>query len=350
MQPFGRTSDGAIARLFTLANGRGFRVDVTDFGGAIVRIVAPDRDGRLEDVVLGFDSVEGYASHPSYLGALVGRCGNRIAHGRFALDGVTYSLAQNNRPGGISCHLHGGLRGFDKVMWAAEPATTKDGATLRLRYRSRDGEEGYPGNLDVEVTYTVTAENALRIEYSAKTDRATPVNLTNHSYFNLAGAGQPSVLDHVVTLAASHFTPVNAGLIPTGELARVAGTPFDFRTPQRIGARIDATDEQLRHGAGYDHNFVLDGEGLRLAATVFVPRSGRQLEVLTTEPGVQFYTGNFLDGSFAGKGGHRYPRRSGFCLETQHFPDSPNQPRFPSVILRPDSVLQSQTVFRFSSR
>jgi aldose 1-epimerase len=349
VQSFGRTPGGATARLFTLANDRGFRVDITDFGGAIVRVFAPDRAGRLDDVVLGFDSVAGYAEHTSYFGALIGRYGNRIAHGRFTLDGVNYSLAQNNRPGGIPCHLHGGVRGFDKVVWSAEPAATKDGPALRLRYRSRDGEEGYPGNLEVEVVYTVTADNALRIAYAAKADRATPVNLTNHSYFNLAGAGQPSVLEHRVTLAASHFTPVNAGMIPTGEIARVDGTPFDFRTPHAIGERIGRDDEQLRHGSGYDHNFVLDGKGLRPAATVFEPASGRTLEVLTTEPGVQFYTGNFLDGSLIGKHGHRYARGSGLCLETQHFPDSPNQPQFPSTILRPGQMLQSQTIFRFGT-
>jgi aldose 1-epimerase len=355
VQPFGQTPEGRTARLFTLQNSRGFRVDVTDYGGAVVRIIAPDREGQLGDVALGFDSVEGYVAHQSFLGALVGRCGNRIAHGRFTLDGVTYPLALNNTPGGIACHLHGGLRGFDRVMWEAEPQTTAAGPALRLRYRSRDGEEGYPGNLDVEVTYTVTADHALRIDYVATTDRATPVNLTNHSYFNLAGEGRGEVLGHALTLHAARYLPVNAGLIPLGELAPVADTPFDFRAPHTIGERIGRSHEQLRHGSGYDHTFVIDGweqqaARLRPAATVFEPQSGRLLEVLTTEPGVQFYSGNFLDGSFVAKHGHRYARRTGFCLETQHFPDSVNQPAFPSVILRPGETYRSQTVYRFSAR
>lgn len=356
MQPFGQTPDGQTARLFTLENARGFRADITDFGGAVVRLFAPDRHGRLDDVVLGFDSVEGYAAHRSFLGALVGRYGNRIAHGRFTLDGVTYALATNNTPAGIPCHLHGGRRGFDVVTWEATPENTPGGRALRLRYRSRDGEEGYPGNLEVEVVYTVTDDNALRIDYTATTDRATPVALTNHSYFNLAGDGSGEILGHALTLHASHYTPVNAGLIPTGEIATVADTPFDFRSPHTIGERIERSHEQLRHGSGYDHNFVIDGSSatgtsrLQPAATVFEPKSGRILEVLTTEPGLQFYSGNFLDGSFTGKNGHRYARRCGFCLETQHFPDSPNQPRFPSAILRPGQTLRSQTVFRFSAR
>jgi len=354
--PFGRTPDGRAATLFTLENTRGARAEITDFGGTLVRLVVPDRQGRLADVLLGCDSAEAYAAHTAYLGALIGRCGNRIAHGKFSLDGQAYTLVTNNAPGGISCHLHGGTRGFDKVLWRAEPFESADGPALRLSYHSADGEEGYPGNLDVTVVYTLAADHALRIDYTATTDRATPVNLTNHAYFNLAGENSGDVLGHVLALAASRYTPVNAGLIPTGELAPVAGTPFDFRAPHTIGERIALPNEQLRFGAGYDHNFVLDKPAAAattqpsLAATVLEPKSGRVLEVLTTEPGVQFYSGNFLDGSFVGKNGFRYARRTGFCLETQHFPDSPNQPAFPSIILRPDTTLRSTTVFRFSVR
>jgi aldose 1-epimerase len=355
VQPFGKLPDGRTARLFTLENTRGLRVEVTNYGGAVVRLFAPDRQGRSADLVLGFDSVERYASHTAFFGALIGRYGNRIAHGRFTLDGVTYALPTNNTPGGIPCHLHGG-RGYDKVLWEAESRVTDAGPALLLHYRSRDGEEGYPGNLAVEVTYTVTADNALQIDYRATTDRATPVNLTNHSYFNLGGAGGEEILAHALTLHANRYTPVNAGLIPLGDLAPVADTPFDFRTPHTIGDRIERANEQLRYGSGYDHNFVLDranGAGapqLQPAATVFEPQSGRLLEVLTTEPGIQFYSGNFLDGSLVGKGGSRYAKRTGFCLETQHFPDSPNQPAFPSTILRPGETFRSQTVYRFSAR
>lgn len=351
MQSFGHLPDGTAARLFRLANAQGFRAEISDYGGTIVRLFAPDRQGALGDVVLGFDRVADYVAHSPYFGAIVGRCGNRIAGGRFSLDGHTYALAQNNTPGGIPCHLHGGRRGFDKVLWSAQPGNTADGPALRLTHRSVDGDEGYPGNLDVSVVYTVTADNALRIDYRATTDRATPVNLTNHSYFNLAGHDSGSVLDHTLEVQAARFTPVNAGLIPTGELAAVEGTPLDFRTAHRIGARIEAAHEQLRVASGYDHNFVFDpvpsAEAPRLVATAEDPRSGRVLDVLTTEPGVQFYSGNFLDGSFAGKDGRVYQRRDGFCLETQHFPDSPNQPQFPSVILRPGHTLRSTTTYRF---
>lgn len=350
MQSFGQLPDGSPARLFTLASANGLRADISDYGGAIVRLFAPDRAGTLADVVLGFDCVEDYARHSPYFGSLVGRCGNRIAQGRFTLDGIIYPLAQNNSPGGIPCHLHGGVRGFDKVVWRAEQENTPAGPALRLTYRSRDGEEGYPGNLDVTVIYTLTADNAVRIDYFATTDRATPVNLTNHSYFNLAGHGAGSVLDHTLMLTASRYTPVNAGLIPTGEIAPVSGTPLDFRAPHRIGERIDAGHEQLRLAHGYDHNFVCDIPAPAtptLIATARDPRSGRVLDVLTTEPGVQFYSGNFLDGSFTGKDGCVYSPRGGFCLETQHFPDSPNQPHFPSVILRPGTELRSTTLYRF---
>lgn len=352
MKSFGHTADGREAHLYTLQNAHGLRADITNYGGIVVRLFTPDRRGKLDDVVLGFDSLGEYMAHSPYFGCIVGRVGNRVANGSFTLDGRTYTLAKNNQPGGIPCHLHGGLRGFDKVLWTAEPFTVPAGQGLRLRYRSVDGEEGYPGNLDVVVTYILGADDALKIEYSAASDKPTPVNLTNHTYFNLAGEGAPSVLSHALTLHASAYTPVNAGLIPTGEVATVADTPFDFRAPHTIGDRIERAHEQLRFAGGYDHNFVLDSRdgSVALAARVFEPQSGRILEVLTTEPGVQFYSGNFLKGAFAAKNGHVYQRRAGFCLETQHFPDSPNQPHFPSVILRPGETLQSTTVFRFSAR
>lgn len=356
---FGLTPDGRDCRLYTLENAAGLRADISDYGGTIVRLLAPDRSGRLADVVLGFDRAEGYVAHTSYFGCLVGRVANRIAGSKFSLDGRTFTLATNNTPAGIPCQLHGGLRGFDRALWRAEPLTTSAGPALRLHYRSVDGEEGYPGNLDVTVTYTL-AGSALHLDYVATTDQPTPVNLTNHTYFNLAGEGSGSVLDHVLTLHARRYTPANAGMIPTGEIAPVAGTPFDFTTPHALGERIAAPHPQLQLGAGYDHNFVIDRDGAAPAAgtpsepvpaaTVWEPRSGRLLEVLTTEPGVQLYTGNFLDGSLQGKGGEAYQHRHGFCLETQHFPDSPNQPTFPSVILRPGAVFQSTTVFRFSAR
>lgn len=352
MKSFGHAPGGHEARLYVLENANGFRAEITDYGGAIVRLFARDRKGQPGDVVLGFDRVEDYVAHSPYFGCIVGRVGNRIAHGRFTLDGQTYTLATNNEPGGIPCHLHGGRRAFDKVMWAAEPFRAPNGPALRLHYCSPDGEEGYPGNLDVTVIYTLESNDGIRIDYTAVTDQATPVNLTNHSYFNLAGEGAETILGHVVTLNASAYTPVNAGLIPRGELAPVEGTPLDFRAPHTIGERIDRPNEQLRFAGGYDHNFVVDraGEGLALAATVLEPQSGRILEVLTTEPGMQFYSGNFLRGGYAAKNGHVYLHRSGFCLETQHFPDSPNHPQFPTVILRPGETLHSTTVYRFSAR
>lgn len=352
MIAFGRTPDGRNARLFALENTRGVRAEITDYGGTLVRWFAPDRHGQRADILLGFDDVSGYADHTAYFGALIGRVGNRIADGKFSLGERSFRLALNNHPGGIGCHLHGGVRGFDKIIWQAEPLATAAGPALRLRHRSPDGDEGYPGNLDVTVTYTLTDDNELKLEYVATTDAPTPVNLTNHAYFNLAGHDTPDVLGHVLTLRASRYTPVTPGLIPTGELADVAGTPLDFTTPHTIGERIDRAHEQLRYARGYDHNFVLDhapGQ-LALAALAFEPKSGRCLEVLTTEPGVQFYSGNFLDGSWVGKAQQRYGLRSGFCLETQHFPDSPNQPGFPSVILRPGETLRSTTVYRVAAR
>ncbi len=348
-QTFGRLPDGRESRLFALRHASGFQADISDYGGTLVRLLAPDRAGRFADVVLGFDSVARYPAESPYFGALIGRVGNRIAAGKFTLDGRTHSLVTNNTPDGIPCHLHGGNVGFDKVLWSAEPITRAGQPALRLRYTSADGEEGYPGNLAVEVTYALTADPGLRIDYTATTDRATPVNLTNHSYFNLAGAGLGDVLAHEVTLRASRYTPVRPGLIPTGELAPVAGTPFDFLQPRTIGERIAQPHEQLRLGSGYDHNWVLDSAdgSLALAATVREPASGRVLEVLTTEPGLQFYTGNFLTGKLTGKSGATYARRGGLCLETQHFPDSVNQPAFPATILHPGQTYRSTTLYRF---
>ena len=341
---------------YTLKNTRGMELRVLDYGGIIVSLAVPDRAGRVDDVVLGFDRLEDYERSSAYFGAIIGRVGNRIARGRFTLDGRTYTLATNNGPN----HLHGGVRGFDKVRWEVSSFERQDACGLVLRYTSPDGEEGYPGMLRTTVTYTLTEGNELIFDYEATSDRATPVNLTQHSYFNLAGAGVGDVLSHVLTLNASSFTPVDSTLIPTGEIRSVAGTPFDFRTPVAIGARIDQADEQLGYGGGYDHNFVLSkggrggtGDGTDTptwAARVFDPTSGRVMEVYTTEPGVQFYSGNFLDGTVRGKRGAVYSRRSGFTLETQHYPDSPNQPAFPSSILAPGAKYHSRTLLRFGVR
>jgi len=346
-RPFGQTAEGAAVELYTLTNQNGLEVAITNYGGAVVSIKAPDRNGNLADVVLGFDTLDGYLKEHPYFGSLIGRYGNRIGKGRFTLNGVAYVLARNNGEN----HLHGGLKGFDKVVWKPVEATAKDAQTLVLSYLSKDGEEGYPGNLSVTVTYSLNDANELRIDYAATTDKDTVVNLTNHSYFNLAGQGQGDILGHQVMTNADRFTPVDAGLIPTGELRSVEGTPFDFRKPTAIGARINQADQQLKLGRGYDHNFVLnrETEGLALAARVTEPGSGRVLEVLTTEPGLQFYTGNFLDGTIRGKGGKVYGQRYGFCLETQHFPDSPNKPSFPSTVLKPGQRYQSTTVYRFST-
>jgi aldose 1-epimerase len=340
-QAFGRTSDGAAVDLYTLGDGKA-EVRITNYGGIIVSVRVPDRDGKLDDVVLGYDSFDGYRANPAYFGAVIGRYANRLAHGSFQLDGKTYSIPKNNGDN----TLHGGIHGFDKKLWAAREI--KDG--IELTYVSKDGEEGFPGTLTTIVRYTL-AGGALRIEYSATTDKDTVLNLTNHSYFNLAGQGKGEVLGHVVKIDAAKFTPVDTSLIPTGELKSVQGTPFDFRTPHAIGERIDANDEQLRLGMGYDHNFLLDhpeGE-LAEAAEVYEPTTGRILRVLTTQPGVQLYTGNHLDGSITGKGGIVYKPRFAFCLETQHFPDSPNHPSFPSTELKPGQKFHSVTIFQFST-
>ena len=352
-QPFGMTHRGEAVSLYTLKNAHGMQAKVLDYGGIIVSLRVPDRNGRLDDVVLGFDSLGDYERGSPYFGAIIGRYGNRIARGRFTLDGRTYTLATNNGPN----HLHGGVRGFDKVIWSVTPFQRSDSVGLVMNYTSPDGEEGYPGTLRATVTYTLTDKNEFIFDYQATTDRPTPVNLTQHSYFNLAGDGKGDILGHVVTLNADRFTPVDSTLIPTGEMKSVAGTPFDFRTSTAIGARIDRNDEQLRYGRGYDHNFVLNkggrgGKGgiegdVTLAAHVYEPTTGRVMEISTTEPGLQFYSGNFLDGTLRGKQGVVYGHRSGFAMETQHFPDSPNRPAFPSTILRPGEEYRSRTIYRF---
>jgi aldose 1-epimerase len=343
--PFGRMPDGTSVELYTLRGSDGVSAGITTYGGTIVWLEAPDASGTVGDVTLGFDSLDGYLANGNvYFGCIVGRYGNRIAGGRFALEGKEHVLARNDGPN----HLHGGVRSFDKVVWTARPMATPSGPALQLSRLSPDGEEGYPGNLSVEVTYTLEG-TSLRIDYAATADRPTHCNLTNHAYFNLEGEGSGTILDHRLLLQASRFTPVGPGLIPTGELQAVEGTPLDFRTPARIGDRIDADHPQLRAGGGYDHNWVLDRAGPTptLCARLAAPRSRRVLEVLTTEPGVQFYSGNFLDG-VRGKGGKPYPRRSGLCLETQHFPDTPNRPEFPSTVLRPGSRYATTTVYRLS--
>jgi aldose 1-epimerase len=341
---------GKPIELFKLANGHGMELEVMTYGGIIRSLKVPDRTGAVADVVLGFDGPEGYLGDPPppYFGALIGRYGNRIAKGKFTLDGQTYTLATNNAPN----HLHGGNKGFDKVLWTAAPRQSSEGASLVLTRTSPDGEEGYPGTLQVRVTYTLTDRNELVIDYHATTDKATPVNLTNHSYFNLAGEGSGDILGHELMINADRYTPVDDTLIPTGELASVADTPFDFRKATAIGARINQDNPQLKNGKGYDHNWVLNrqGTGLQLAARLSDPKSGRTLEIRTTEPGLQFYSGNFLDGTIKGKGGHAYALRSGLCLETQHFPDSPNHPAFPSTILKPGQSYDSKTVFTFSAK
>ena len=346
--PFGTMPDGTAIEVFTLRNSHGMEVRTIPYGAIIVSIRVPDRAGRFDDVVIGHDRLEGYLTASRFFGAVVGRYGNRIAKGRFTLDGRTYELAVNNGPN----HLHGGVKGFDKVVWQAEQISTGVGPGVTYRYVSADGEEGYPGRLDVRVTYILTERNQVVVEYVATTDKATPVNLTQHSYFNLAGDGLRDVLDHVVQINADRYTPVDATKIPTGEQAPVAGTPFDFRTAVRIGAHIADDHPQIAIGGGYDHNFVLTrtGAGLQWAARVFEPLTGRTLTVTTTEPGLQLNTANALDGSITGKAGHVYQARYGMCLETQHFPDSPNQPSFPSTILRPGETLRSRTEFEFGVR
>ena len=347
-ESFGKTTGGEQIDLYSLSNKKGMEVSITNFGATVVTLKVPDRAGKAVDIVLGYDTLDGYEKGTSYFGATVGRYGNRIAGGKFSINGKTYTLPKNNGEN----TLHGGIVGFNKRVWKAREIASNEGESLEMLYLSADGEEGFPGNLSAKVVFTLPAErNELKIDYTATTDKDTVLNLTNHSYFNLAGEGTGDILDHVLTLRAKQFTPVDKGLIPTGELKEVAGTPFDFNRAAAIGKRINESDEQLVFGKGYDHNWVLTsaGSGLSIAAEAHDPKSGRKLEVLTTEPGVQFYSGNFLDGA-KGKGNKPYPQRAAFCLETQHFPDSPNHPNFPSTLLKPNVVFHSQTVFRFSAK
>jgi len=346
---FGVTSEGKAVTLYTLSPAPDFKVVITNFGGIIVSVFTPDRDGKMADVVLGFDDLESYIGKHPYFGAIVGRYGNRIAKGKFTLDGKEYTLAINNPPNA----LHGGVHGFDKAVWNAETLERPDALGLRLTHVSPDGDEGYPGTLTCEVTYWVTKKKTIEISYKAETDAPTHVNLTNHSYFNLAGHDGRAILDHEMTLFADYFIPVDDTLIPTGVLQPVEGTPMDFRKSTMIGDRIEDEFEQLVFGIGYDHTFVIDKDNkgeMKQAALVHEPTTGRVMEVWTTEPGVQFYSGNFLDGTNVGKGGKVYNHRCGFCLETQHFPDSPNQPNFPSTVLRPGETYQTKTEYRFSAK
>jgi len=348
-QSYGKTDGGEAVALYKLRNARGAEATITNYGGILMSLKVPDRNGKFDDVVLGLGDFVSYLNKNSpYLGALIGRYGNRIAKGRFTLNGVEYKLAVNNGEN----HLHGGIKGFDKVVWTGHEVKTKAGPAVVLTYLSKDGEEGYPGNLNVKVIYTLTNNNELRIDYSATTDKDTVTNLTHHSYFNLAGEGNGDILNHLVTINADQFVPTDAGSIPTGELRKVAGTPFDFLKASAIGARINQDDEQLKFGNGYDHTWVINGVSgkLRLAATAYEQTSGRLMQVWTTEPGVQFYTGNFLDGTLTGKSGKVYQRRFGFCFETQHYPDSPNQPSFPTTTLKKGATYKSTTIYRFSAK
>jgi aldose 1-epimerase len=342
---FGTTRDAVPVELYTLTNRRGLEARVATYGGTLVSLLVPDRHGAFADVVLGFDTLDSYLTNHAYFGSLIGRYANRIRDGAFPLGGRRYQLPKNDRTN----HLHGGARGFHTVLWKPEPIVTPQGPCLKLRRRSADAEEGYPGNLTVEVRYTLTDSDELVLDYIASTDAPTVLNLTNHAYFNLAGRG--SIEGHVLRLAATRFLPVDSTLVPTGELRPVDGTPFDFTSPRTIGERLNADDEQLRHGGGYDHNWVLDKDAAveAPAAEVQDPASGRRMTVHTTQPGVQIYSGNFLDGSIAGKNGVPYEKHAGFCLETQHFPDSPNQPAFPLTVLEPGEVYRETTRYAFSA-
>jgi aldose 1-epimerase len=345
---FGKTKEGIPADLYTLRNSNEMEVCITNYGGIITVIRVPDKNGKIDDVTLGFNTLEEYLDGHPFFGAIVGRFGNRIAGGRFTLDGKEYTLVTNNGPN----HLHGGIIGFDKKVWDAEKIEGDEYVGLKLFYISPDGEEGYPGNLSVTVTYTLTEENELRIDYHATTDKKTILNLTNHAYFNLKGEGQGDILDHIMTFNADNYIPTDDVSIPLGNIESVEGTPFDFREPHEIGERINADHIQIKNGTGYDHSYVVNGEfgTLRECATVYEPVSGRLMEVFTTEPGVQLYTSNFLDGSLTGKSGVAYQQRSALCLETQHLPDSPNQPQFPSTELAPGEEFTSTTIYKFSIR
>ncbi|HUA68329.1 MAG TPA: aldose epimerase family protein [Candidatus Saccharimonadales bacterium] len=343
---FGKTTDGRTVDIYTLRNANGMEARITNYGGIVVSLTAPDRDGRFGDVVLGYDNLEGYLKFSPYFGALVGRYANRIGEAKFTLNGKTYVLAKNNG----SHSLHGGVIGFDKVVWNTKVLESPMGPALELTYLSRDGDEGFPGNLKVKAVHTLTNENALRIDFSATTDAPTLCNLTHHSYFNLAGKGD--ILKHELYINASRFTPVDASLVPTGELKPVDGTPFDFRKSMIIGSRIHNDDPQLKFAGGYDQNFVVDNPPgqLGLHARAYEPTTGRVMEVLSTEPGIQFYTSNHLDGSALGKGGQTYQRFAALCLEPHHFPDSPNKPNFPSAVLHPDQTYRNIIIYKFSTR
>jgi aldose 1-epimerase len=351
VKPFGKTKDGQLVHLYTLTGAGGVVMDVIDYGGRIVRLQAPDRQGKLEDITLGFNTINEYEAFPGpYFGALIGRYGNRIAKGQFTLDGQTYTLPTNNAPASIPCSLHGGTQGFDARVWHVEPLTEGETVGLKLSMTSPDGDQGYPGTLKVDVTYWLTSKNVWKIEYEATTDKATPINLTQHLYFNLKGQAEGDILDHELTLFADKLTPVDKGLIPTGKITSVIGTPFDFTTPHLIGERINAKDEQLDFGYGYDHNWVLNNPKGKLvkAATLSEKTTGRLVEVWTTEPAIQFYSGNFLNDEVPSKTpGKKLCRRGGLALETQHSPDSPNQPNFPSTILRPGALYKTTTEYRF---
>lgn len=351
-ESFGKTADGTEAEVYILTNAKGAEAKFTNYGAALTSLKMPDREGKFADVVLGFDSIDGYTNEKyqkanPYFGAIAGRYANRIAGAKFSINNQEYKLAANNGKNS----LHGGVKGFDKVFWQGKEVSAANGAAVEFTYSSKDGEEGFPGNLTAKVTYTLTDENELKIDYSATTDKETLVNLTHHSYFNLAGEGSGDILTHELKINADKFTPIDAESIPTGELKSVEGTPFDFRAAKEIGKEIDADNEQIKNGKGYDHNFVVNGENgtLRQAAVVTEPKTGRIMEVLTTEPGIQLYTGNYLDGSLAGKSGGKYAKRTGFCLETQHFPDSPNRPDFPTTLLKPNETYKSSTVYKFSA-
>lgn len=349
----GKMPDGRDVTLFTLTNAGGMVAKVTEYGAILDSITAPDKSGKFADVTHGYDTLEGWLSNTSYFGATVGRFGNRIAHGKFTLEGKEYTLATNNDPGGIPCHLHGGIKGFDKVLWSGESFEEGGARGVKLTYRSPDGEEGYPGNLAVEVKYTLTDANELVWEARATTDAPTAVNIVHHSYWNLSGDPATSINDHKLTLHAEHYLPTNPGLIPTGELKPVDGTPMDFTTPHLIGTRVDEAYESLQLGGGYDHAWVLDGEndldGLRLAARLEDPETGRVMTIRTNQPAIQFYGGNFLDGTVTGKGGVAYAHRTALCLETENFPDAPNNPKAPSAVLLPGETYHHKMVHAFSA-
>jgi len=353
VKPFGKTQDGQLVHQYTLTGAGGVVMDVIDYGGKVVRLFTPDRNGKLKDITLGFNDVAGYETQDKYFGSLIGRYGNRIANGKFTLDGQSYTLPTNNVPGGIGCSLHGGTKGFDAYVWHSEPLSEGKNVGIKFTMTSPDGDQGYPGKLDVTVRYLLTPENIWHIEYEAVTDKPTVVNMTQHLYFNFKGEAEGTILDHELTLFADHMTPVSKGLIPTGELASVKGTPFDFTAPWEIGARINANNEQLRFGGGYDHNWVLNNQSGKLApaAALYEKTTGRFMEVWTTEPGIQFYCGNFLTDKVPSKQpGKNLCYRGGLALETQHFPDSPNHANFPSTVLRPGSVYKTVTEYRFGAR